>query len=196
MFKLRLMVGVPYFYLCPCNSLCSHYILEFDFILLIVKEIQTFSYLTTPDVFLSTEAAKLWVTPTRLVPSTSTIWSFTLILMHKQVKASFNTLSNSPLCMYYCLCFSFKTCVAKLGTNKLTFHAYSHYFPNSTRTFLGSQISTAITPDHCLTMRQRDEAQKLGGLTRTRRPERPFPGPQHSRHFRSAQDTMRGQLSS
>lgn len=38
------------------------------------------AYLTTPDVFLRTEAAKLWVTPTRLVPSTSTIWSFTLIL--------------------------------------------------------------------------------------------------------------------
>lgn len=45
------------------------------------------SYLTTPDVFLRTEAAKLWVTPTRLVPSTSTIWSFTLILARPQMKA-------------------------------------------------------------------------------------------------------------
>lgn len=38
------------------------------------------SYLTVPEVFLSTEAAKLWVTPTKLVPSTSTIRSFTWIL--------------------------------------------------------------------------------------------------------------------
>lgn len=41
------------------------------------------AHLTTPDVFLRTEAAKLWVTPTRLVPSTSTIWSFTLILANQ-----------------------------------------------------------------------------------------------------------------
>lgn len=46
------------------------------------------AYLTTPDVFLRTEAAKLWVTPTRLVPSTSTIWSFTLILARPQMKAA------------------------------------------------------------------------------------------------------------
>lgn len=39
-----------------------------------------YSYLTVPEVFLSTEAAKLWVTPTKLVPSTSTIRSFTWIL--------------------------------------------------------------------------------------------------------------------
>lgn len=38
------------------------------------------SYRTRPLVFLSTEAAKLCVTPTRLVPSTSTIRSFTWIL--------------------------------------------------------------------------------------------------------------------
>lgn len=38
------------------------------------------SYLTLPEVFLSTEAAKLWVTPTKLMPSTSTIRSFTWIL--------------------------------------------------------------------------------------------------------------------
>lgn len=37
-------------------------------------------YRTRPLVFLSTEAAKLCVTPTRLVPSTSTIRSFTWIL--------------------------------------------------------------------------------------------------------------------
>lgn len=43
------------------------------------------SYLTTPWVFLNTEAAKLCVTPTRLVPSTSTIWSFTLILEDRKV---------------------------------------------------------------------------------------------------------------
>lgn len=35
---------------------------------------------TRPLVFRSTEAAKLWVTPTRLVPSTSTRRSFTWIL--------------------------------------------------------------------------------------------------------------------
>lgn len=38
------------------------------------------SHRTRPLVFLSTEAAKLWVTPTRLVPSTSTSRSFTWIL--------------------------------------------------------------------------------------------------------------------
>lgn len=38
------------------------------------------SHRTRPLVFLSTEAAKLWVTPTRLVPSTSTSKSFTWIL--------------------------------------------------------------------------------------------------------------------
>jgi hypothetical protein len=38
------------------------------------------SHRTLPLVFLSTEAAKLWVTPTRLVPSTSTRRSFTWIL--------------------------------------------------------------------------------------------------------------------
>lgn len=38
------------------------------------------SYLTVPEVFLSTEAAKFCVTPTKLVPSTSTIRSFTWIL--------------------------------------------------------------------------------------------------------------------
>lgn len=37
-------------------------------------------YRTRPLVFLSTEAAKLCVTPTRLVPSTSTMRSFTWIL--------------------------------------------------------------------------------------------------------------------
>ena len=37
-------------------------------------------YRTRPLVFRSTEAAKLWVTPTRLVPSTSTRRSFTWIL--------------------------------------------------------------------------------------------------------------------
>lgn len=41
---------------------------------------QSDSYLTVPEVFRRTEAAKLWVTPTKLVPSTSTIRSFTWIL--------------------------------------------------------------------------------------------------------------------
>lgn len=36
--------------------------------------------MTVPLVFLRTDAAKFWVTPTRLVPSTSTIKSFTWIL--------------------------------------------------------------------------------------------------------------------
>lgn len=39
--------------------------------------------MTVPEVFLSTEAAKLWVTPTKLVPSTSTIRSFTWILQRR-----------------------------------------------------------------------------------------------------------------
>lgn len=43
-----------------------------------------FPYRTLPLVFLSTEAAKLWVTPTKLVPSTSTIRSFTWILREKK----------------------------------------------------------------------------------------------------------------
>ncbi|TNN72162.1 hypothetical protein EYF80_017590 [Liparis tanakae] len=57
---------------------------------------QNGSHLTTPDVFLRTVAAKLWVTPTRLVPSTSTIWSFTLILSHK-TKASQNSYETNKL---------------------------------------------------------------------------------------------------
>lgn len=38
------------------------------------------AYLTVPLVFFRTVAANSWVTPTRLIPSTSTIWSFTCIL--------------------------------------------------------------------------------------------------------------------
>lgn len=45
-----------------------------------IMAIQSYSYLTVPEVFRRTEAAKLWVTPTKLVPSTSTIKSFTWIL--------------------------------------------------------------------------------------------------------------------
>lgn len=41
---------------------------------------------TRPLVFRSTEAAKLWVTPTRLVPSTSTRRSFTWILGEVMVR--------------------------------------------------------------------------------------------------------------
>lgn len=41
---------------------------------------QSGAHLTVPEVFRRTEAAKLWVTPTKLVPSTSTIRSFTWIL--------------------------------------------------------------------------------------------------------------------
>lgn len=36
--------------------------------------------LTVPLVFFRTVAANSWVTPTRLIPSTSTIWSFTCML--------------------------------------------------------------------------------------------------------------------
>lgn len=60
----------------------------------------TMCYRTTPDVFLRTEAAKLWVTPTRLVPSTSTIWSFTLIL-GTHTKKSISRQNNG-----WCRCFA------------------------------------------------------------------------------------------
>lgn len=62
-------------YVCVCVGLCDGTEMWLDTCTPARK-----AYLTTPDVFLRTEAAKLWVTPTRLVPSTSTIWSFTLIL--------------------------------------------------------------------------------------------------------------------
>lgn len=55
------------------------------------------SYFTVPEVFLSTEAAKLWVTPTKLVPSTSTIRSFTWILKKQRVKIS-SKLQPTPVC--------------------------------------------------------------------------------------------------
>lgn len=42
--------------------------------------VQSDAYLTVPEVLRRTEAAKLCVTPTKLVPSTSTIRSFTWIL--------------------------------------------------------------------------------------------------------------------
>jgi len=42
------------------------------------------TYLTRPQVLRRTEAAYAWVTPTRLRPSTSIIWSFTCILTHIQ----------------------------------------------------------------------------------------------------------------
>lgn len=51
------------------------------------------SYFTVPEVFLSTEAAKFWVTPTKLVPSTSTIRSFTWIL--EEAVKRFRIHSNS-----------------------------------------------------------------------------------------------------
>lgn len=80
-------------------------------------------YLTTPDVFLRTEAAKLWVTPTRLVPSTSTIWSFTLILIHTQMTASFNTLcNNSTSCVTLC---SRSVCACQLK------HGWSWFSPHT-----------------------------------------------------------------
>lgn len=53
------------------------------------------------------------------------------------------------------------------GTNKLAYHAYSHYFQKKKKkkkTFLRSQISAAITPDYCLTKRQ-----KRWGSKQTRR---------------------------
>ena len=40
------------------------------------------TYWTLPNVLRRTEAAYAWVTPTRLRPSTSMIWSFTCILTH------------------------------------------------------------------------------------------------------------------
>lgn len=51
--------------------------------------------MTVPEVFLSTEAAKFWVTPTKLVPSTSTIRSFTRILEGQSRRDKFRILSNS-----------------------------------------------------------------------------------------------------
>lgn len=40
--------------------------------------------LTVPLVFFKTVAANSWVTPTRLMPSTSTIWSFTCMLERQE----------------------------------------------------------------------------------------------------------------
>lgn len=53
-------------------------------------------YRTRPLVFLSTEAAKLCVTPTRLVPSTSTIRSFTWILGTRGPSRRCHPLPTSP----------------------------------------------------------------------------------------------------
>lgn len=55
----------------------------------------TVTYLTKPDVFLRTVAANSWETPTRLSPSTSTIWSFTRILSQEH-KKTLNFASNLP----------------------------------------------------------------------------------------------------
>lgn len=45
-------------------------------------------YLTTPLVFFSVCAANICVTPTREIPSTSIIWSFTCILKGKNLKTA------------------------------------------------------------------------------------------------------------
>ena len=55
--------------------------------------------MTVPEVFLKTVAAKLCVTPTRLVPSTSTIRSFTWILNTNQ-----RGQAHPPVCVCVCVC--------------------------------------------------------------------------------------------
>lgn len=47
------------------------------------------THLTRPLVFFNVVAAKSWVTPTRLIPSTSTIWSFTRTLLRQNTNACF-----------------------------------------------------------------------------------------------------------
>lgn len=165
------------------------------------------SHLTTPDVFLRTEAAKLCVTPTRLVPSTSTIWSFTLILTNTHThthKRKVNTLHNNPLCKFHCLgCslekFKTKCCYDSTCTrDKLAYHPSSHYFPNYThnkkcQTVLWSQISTVVAPDYYLT-----ERQKRWGSKQTRRANEDMASSSlgHNTAGISALVTLGGQLSS
>lgn len=137
-------------------------------------------YLTTPDVFLRTEAAKLWVTPTRLVPSTSTIWSFTLILMDTQVKA----LISNPPCKYFPLrlvtCQHAVTLLRLVqqnndrrqqGTKQTGSSCIPHYFPNYSgrRLSCGHRFPVVLYQTVAWWRDRGDEAQnKTGGLTRTR----------------------------
>lgn len=60
-------------------------VLNFRYNLALVWCVNT--YLTRPLVFFKVVAAKIWVTPTRLIPSTSTIWSLTWILLRQKTKA-------------------------------------------------------------------------------------------------------------
>lgn len=107
------------------------------------------AYLTTPDVFLSTEAAKLWVTPTRLVPSTSTIWSFTLILARPQTKAALISLIIPR---------SLTSTTAETAgreTNKAAYRFTLVVKLERRPALLRSQISTAMVPDRCITKRRK-----------------------------------------
>ena len=49
------------------------------------------TYLTHPAVFRKTDAAYAWVTPTRLLPSTSMIWSLTCILPDRRTDRQTDT---------------------------------------------------------------------------------------------------------
>lgn len=156
-------------------------------------------YLTTPDVFLRTEAAKLWVTPTRLVPSTSTIWSFTLILMDTQVKALF----NNPSCKYFPLWLV--TCQHAVtleqnnnrrqqGTKQTGSSRIPHYVPNYSGCILSCAHRFPVVLYQTVAWwRDRgDEAQnKIGGLTRTR-----LSLGHNTAGIHSSVDGMIGQLSS
>lgn len=107
------------------------------------------AYLTTPDVFLSTEAAKLCVTPTRLVPSTSTIWSFTVILARPQTKAALISLIIPR---------SLTSTTAETAgreTNKAAYRFTLVVKLERRPALLRSQISTAMVPDRCITKRRK-----------------------------------------
>ena len=61
----------------------------------------TRTYLTRPDVFLRTVAANSCETPTKLTPSTSTIWSFTWILRNTHTYTH-KTKETCPLFLLNC----------------------------------------------------------------------------------------------
>lgn len=76
------------------------------------------TYLTLPLVFLRTVAAKFCVTPTKLMPSTSTIWSLTCILWEKG--------KNYPQLVLLIMCSHSQ----KMSWQNILFLRYSYWFKN------------------------------------------------------------------
>ena len=76
------------------------------------------TYLTLPLVFLRTVAAKFCVTPTKLIPSTSTIWSLTCILWEKG--------KNYPQLVLLIICSHSQ----KMSWQNILFLRYSYWFKN------------------------------------------------------------------